>query len=156
MLLPALCSAGQCPAHASAPPHQRPLLSHTHWRGPFLTLQPVPRPVRPSRLARHLRECHHSESTSPLSALLEGRCRHSGPGSPSERWGGERGCAALLSLALWGCYLSSPTLAPVISGGVLSTHGKLVITLMPVTSTTPTSYLQAVRVMWPQYRQPGI
>ena len=114
------------------------------------------RPVRPSRLARHLRECHHPESTSPLTALLEGRCRHSGPGSPSERWGGERGCAALLSLALWGCCSSSPTLAPVISGGVLSPHGKLVITLMPVNSTTPTSYLQAVRVTWPQYHQPGI
>ena len=114
----------------SPPPHQRLLFSHTHWRGPFLILQPglhapsgltpgsPPPGMSPSRV--HL----PSHSTPRASLPTQWSCvtlRRVG-------WG----CAALLFLAprsahrmaLWGCCSSSP-LALVISGGVLSLHGKL-------------------------------
>ena len=112
------------------PPHQQPLLSHTHWRGPLLTLQPGPHAP-----------CSLTPGSSPpgMSPFGVHLPSHStARASPPTQWpcvtlGRVQECATLLFLgprsahrmALWGCCSSSPSLALVISGGVFSLHRKL-------------------------------
>ena len=68
VLLPALCSAGQCPAHASAPLLTSDCSSLTLTGGGLSSSCSQGRTPPPaSRLAHHLLECHHPESTSPLT-----------------------------------------------------------------------------------------